>query len=263
MPETPAKKALGQHWLEDAASLEAMCDAAEVQMDDQVLEIGPGKGSLTRRLLARDAEVLAIEYDGSLARALRQNFLNDADARIRVEEADIRTYDFGTLPPDYKIVANIPYYLSAYLFRLLTETPNKPTVAALLVQKEVAERVCALPGQMSLLSVVMQYYYQCDLGPVVPARLFTPPPKVDSQVLQLLRRSELLFDGVVEKDYFRLVKAGFSNRRKTLLNSLAAGLRRDKTDIQEKLQRAGLRPMSRPQELGMGQWYQLYRTMFP
>ena len=260
MPEVPAKKALGQHWLEDAASLEAICDAAEIQMDDYVLEIGPGTGSLTARLLARDATVLAIEYDASLIRGLRQKF--SAAARLGLEEADIRTYDLGSLPPDYKIVANIPYYLTAYLLRLLADTPNKPVAAALLVQKEVAERICALPGQMSLLSVVMQYCYRCDLGPVVPARLFSPPPKVDSQVLRLLRRNELPFAGVVDKDYFRLVKAGFSNRRKTLLNSLSAGLRLEKPIVLQKLADAGLQPTSRPQELSLEQWHQLYLAMF-
>lgn len=252
------KKSLGQHWLHDTTTLAAICDAAEVKSDDVVLEIGPGLGTLTNQLLKRGAKVRAIEYDSSLINPLKDRFKEYTATKLRVEEADIRTYDLGNLPHDYKITANIPYYLTAYLFRILSDIPNKPSVAALLVQKEVAERVAARPGEMSLLSVSVQLYYQVGLGPVVPAKLFTPPPKVDSQILMLVRHPKPLFHDIDIKLFFRLVKAGFSNRRKTLLNALSAGFLMDKNQAREVLEQAGLNPHSRAQELSLLDWHKLY-----
>ena len=155
MADVPfAKKSLGQHWLQDADALEAMCAAAEVQLDDVVLEIGPGFGSLTQHLLDWEANVMALEFDETLIPALRQKFSKaSAAGSFKVEQGDIRSYDFSQLPAGYKVVANIPYYLTSNLIQLLSETTNPPVAAALLVQKEVAERVTAIPGAMSILSV--------------------------------------------------------------------------------------------------------------
>lgn len=255
------KKSLGQHWLHDSSALEAMCAAAEVEPSDVVLEIGPGQGTLTEKLLARGAEVVAIEFDRNLIAPLQKKFGQYPSTRFWVEEGDIRTYDLGTLPPNYKIVANIPYYLTSYLLRLITDTPHKPTQAALLVQKEVAQRVVAGPGSMSILSVSVQFYYQASLGLVIPSRLFTPPPKVDSQILRLQRRDAPLFADVEVKEYFRLVKAGFSSRRKTLLNALSGGLRLGKEESKNMIEAAGLNPQSRAQELSLDNWRELYLSM--
>jgi 16S rRNA (adenine1518-N6/adenine1519-N6)-dimethyltransferase len=156
------------------------------------------------------------------------------------------------------VVANIPYYLTSNLIRVLSESINPPAEVALLVQKEVAERVAAKPGDMSVLSVTAQFYWEVTLGQVVPARLFTPPPKVDSQILILKRRPKPLFE-VDTKGLFRLVKAGFNNRRKTLLNSLSGGLQKPKDEISTMLESAGIKPTARPQELSLEQWYELYK----
>ena len=265
MADVPfAKKSLGQHWLQDADALEAMCEAAEVQLDDVILEIGPGFGSLTQHLLDWEANVIALEFDETLIPALRQKFSKaTAAGRFMIEQGDIRSYDFTQLPASYKVVANIPYYLTSNLIQLLSETTNPPTAAALLVQKEVAERVAAGPGAMSILSVTAQFYWQVSLGEKVPAKLFSPPPKVDSQILILQRRSDLPIADQDVKAFFRLVKAGYSQRRKTLLNSLSAGLQLDKTVVQTICQTADVDPGRRAQTLTMDEWRALFTAVTP
>jgi 16S rRNA (adenine1518-N6/adenine1519-N6)-dimethyltransferase len=258
MKDVPfARKELGQHWLYDEASLNAMCDAASVTAGDTVLEIGPGTGTLTTKLLERGASVIAVELDNKLAADLKRDFAGQ-DFEVHLES--ILKFDLTALPPDYKIVANIPYYLTSNLIRVLSESHNRPTVAVILVQKEVAERVAAGAGEMSLLSVTAQFYWECSLGELVPARLFTPPPKVDSQILILQRRDVPLF-AVESKEFFRIVKAGFAERRKKLRSSLSGGLRISKEQATELIQSAGLSPDARAQELSLDDWYKLYKVL--
>lgn len=232
-----------------------MCDAAEIRPSDTVLEIGPGPGALTRLLVQKAGRVIAVEFDEALAAELPRRLKAD---NLQVVSQDILTFDFTVLPPDYKIAANIPYYLTSNLVRVISETPNPPSVAAILVQKEVAERVAAKPGAMSLLSVTAQYYWRVSLGRVVGADLFAPPPKVDSQILIMHRRSERLFADADPKSFFRLVKAGFSQRRKTLLNSLGAGLHMSRDQAEELLRAAGIDSARRPQTLSLDEWHNLY-----
>ncbi len=261
MNELPyAKKSLGQHWLTDFGSLAAMCDAAEVQDGDTVLEIGPGVGTLTELLVERADKVVAVEFDEKLAAELPRR---RPESNLEVVNQDILRFDLTTMPADYKVVANIPYYLTSNLVRVLSESTNQPSYAVLLVQKEVAERVAAGPGAMSLLSVTAQFYWQASTGELVPAKLFTPPPKVDSQILILKRRDTPLFPDVDAKQFFRLVKAGFSNRRKTLLNSLSGGLHLDKPAVSQLLESADITPTARPQELSLEQWHRLYLVCPP
>lgn len=255
LPKT--NKSLGQHWLTDYVSLAAMCDAANVQDGDTILEIGPGLGTLTELLVERAETVVAVEFDQQLAKDLPKRV---PDSNLHIVNQDILRFDLTSLPVDYKLVANIPYYLTSKLIRNLSESSNQPVQAALLVQKEVAERVSAPAGGMSLLSVTAQFYWEVSKDLLVPARLFTPPPKVDSQILILKRRDTLLFD-VDPKSFFRLVKAGFSNRRKTLHNSLSAGLHIDKIVTKQLLDSAQIVATARPQELSLEQWYSLYKVV--
>jgi 16S rRNA (adenine1518-N6/adenine1519-N6)-dimethyltransferase len=257
----PAKKSLGQHWLHDPASLEAMCHAADVRSGDVVLEIGPGLGTLTKHLLDHGAEVTGLEYDKALIPGLQKLFGHLPSSQFWVEEGDIRTYNLSALPDTYKIVSNIPYYLTANLLRMLTDSDHKPTIAALLVQKEVAQRVAAGPGDLSLIAVIVQLEYEVVTGQIVPAVLFTPPPKVDSQILVLKQRSDPLWPDLDKKQFYQLLKAGFSNRRKTLHNSLAAGLHITKDQTAALLTSAGLKPSSRPQELALDDWHHLHLAL--
>lgn len=253
-----ANKTLGQHWLTDLPTLEHICDFASVNDGDTVLEVGPGPGTLTEYLAKRAGKVVAVEYDDKLALFLAAKYAN---TNVLVLSEDILQFDLRTLPKGYKVVANIPYYLTSNLLRVLCESSNPPASMTLLVQKEVAERVAAEPGAMSLLSVSVQFYCEVHLGDVVPAHLFTPPPKVDSQVLRLTYRNKPLFTGVDTKQFFRVVKAGFSERRKMLRSSLSGGLQIDKPKAETYLRAANIDPNKRAQELSLQQWYDLYKTI--
>lgn len=253
LPDT--KKSLGQHWLTDHACLQAMINAVSVTPEDTILEIGPGAGTLTELLVAQAKDVIAVEFDDQLARDLPKAV---KAGNLEVVHQDILKFNFGGLPADHKIVANIPYYLTSNLIRVLSETPNRASAVALLIQKEVAERVAAAPGHMSLLSVSAQYYWQVSTGRVIGKNFFTPPPKIDSQILIMTRRDTPLFTDVDEQRFFQIVKAGFSARRKTLLNSLSGGLRLTKPETELILQKAGIASGLRAQSLSLEQWHQLY-----
>lgn len=253
------KKSLGQHWLYDDDVLEAMCDAVEVDQGELVLEIGPGLGTLTSHLLGRDARVMALEFDEDLARSLSVNLkkLGADQTNLQIRAGDIRTFNFLEMETNYKVCANIPYYLTSNLVRLLCDTENKPSIVAMLVQKEVAERVVASDKKMSILSCFAHFYFECSKGGVVPAQLFTPPPKVDSQILIMKRRDSPLFE-VDTSQFFKLVKAGFSGKRKTLRNSLSAGLRVSKDATEGLLQLSGIDHSRRAENLSMIEWKSLY-----
>lgn len=243
--------------MSDEQSLDAMLDSADIGLDDVVLEIGPGPGTLTEELVHSAKQVVAVEFDADLARELP---LRVQTENLSVINQDILKFDLTALPPNYKVVANIPYYLTSNLLRVLCESPNHFSNAAILIQKEVAERVCAKPGAMSLLSVSVQFYCEASLGRVVPAELFTPPPKVDSQILVLAFREKPLFENVDTKLFFRIVKAGFAQRRKTLLNSLSGGLHLGRDQAASMLQEAGIEPGVRAQNLSLEDWHRLYQV---
>lgn len=248
---------MGQHWLTDKDTLRAMCHTAQLEPSDVVLEIGPGYGSLTELLVRQARRVVAVEFDEKLARELPKRVLA---TNLEVVSQDILGFDYADLPPDYKIVANIPYYLTSNLLRVISETSNPPIVAVLLVQKEVAERLAAPPGAMSLLSVTAQFYWQVSVGREVKAELFTPRPKVDSRIVILTRHPALIYD-VPAKDFFRLVKAGFAQRRKTLLNSLSASLNMPRDSTLKLCQTAGIQAGRRAQTLSLEEWKALYDAM--
>lgn len=250
----PTKKSLGQHWLTDPATLQAIVESGDLQSSDTVLEIGPGPGTLTKLLVEEVQQVVAVEFDDYLARKLPQEVPAN---NLQVINEDILKFDLTNLPADYKVVANIPYFLTSNLIRVLSESSNPPLTIVLLIQKEVAERVAAKPGDMSILSVSAQLYYATTLGIKVPALLFTPPPKIDSQVLIMHRHPEPLYPGLDAKAFMRVVKSGFASRRKTLSNSLSGGLRLPKETVEEMLQQAELNPGLRPQELNLDEWHRL------
>lgn len=250
----PTKKSLGQHWLKDEPTLNYIAACANISPNDTVLEIGPGLGTLTSHLVSNVRKVIAVELDKDLIQKLP---LYD---NLQVIQADILKFDLTKLPPGYKVVANIPYYLTSKLLRLLAESLNPPSLMVLLVQKEVAQRIAAKVGQMSILAISVQLYYEPELGKIVPAELFTPPPKVDSQVVVLSRKGKPLFAGLDSHKFFKIVKAGFSERRKKLRSSLAGGLSITKEQADELLSLAGIRGDSRAQELSLQQWYSLYQN---
>jgi len=254
------KKALGQHWLSDRTALQSIVEAAEVSAGEAVLEVGPGTGTLTEILLEHGADTLALEFDHEAIKPLQKRFARQLNIQVSIEEGDIRSFNFARMPEGYKIVANIPYYLTANLFRKLIDTEHKPAIASLLVQKEVAQRVTAKPGQMSFVAVALQLFYEARAGDIVPAYLFEPPPKVDSQVLILTRRAEPLFPNLDIDKFFNLVKTGFSERRKKLKTSLKSGVGTE-VNTQDMLIKARISPDARAQELSLEQWHDLYLAL--
>lgn len=247
-------KSLGQHWLRDRAVLSHIADLADIQPTDTVLEIGPGLGTLTSELLRRAEKVIAVEFDEELARKLPGQF---PGKNLEVKTGDILSFDLSDLPKGYKVVANVPYYITSKIVQLLMTADNKPAVAVLLVQKEVAQRLAAAPGDMSILAVSAQLFSYVSLGDIVPAAMFTPPPKVDSQVVVLKTRTENFLGDVSEKDFFRVVKAGFSAKRKKLRSSLSAGLGISKDELEKQLAQVSISPDDRAESLSLDDWLRL------
>lgn len=250
------KKSLGQHWLRDESILQAIVEAGDVQPEDTVLEIGPGLGTLTRVLAAKAKQVIAVEFDQSLIERLEADV---QASNVTIELGDIRTYNFSTLPADFKVIANIPYYLTSHLIRVLSESDKQASKVALLIQKEVAERVAARPGQMSLLSATTQLFWNTELDIAVPAAFFDPPPKVDSQVLVLTRP-----DTPKYKDYapiLTVMKAGFCAPRKKLINNLSSSLRLDKHLVEDALIKSQIATTVRAQNLTVDNWSELAKHL--
>lgn len=252
-----AKKSFGQNWLRDEATLSEIVDAAELSIKDTVLEVGPGLGTLTNKLGQKAGKVVAVEADQDLI-----PHLLDQAAKVNnleIVTGDILKYNLGDLPLGYKVVANIPYYLTSNLIRNLLEAQNPPSLMVLLIQKEVAERIVAKPGQMSVLSFSVQYYATASIVRGVDRELFDPVPKVDSSVIKIVRRGEPAFTADF-KQLFRLVKVGFGEKRKMLRNSLSGGLHIEQTKAEELLVNASIPVTARAQELSMPQWQRLYEA---
>lgn len=253
------RKSLGQHWLKDRDVLFSIADEANLSKEDTVLEIGPGLGTLTSVLLNQAGRVVAVEYDEQLAGNLPKQF---PGKNLEVINGDILSFDFRILPEKYKVVANIPYYITAKIVQTLLTCSRKPTKIVLLVQKEVAERIAAAPGKMSILAISAQVFAEVRLGPVVGAELFTPPPKVDSQVVVFDIYKDSKVDDVDERSFFTLVKIGFSSPRKKLLKNLcASGKLGSKERLSTILLELGIGVDVRAQDLSINQWKQLYAAL--
>lgn len=251
------KKELGQHWLSDRAILATIADVAELTTQDTVLEIGPGFGTLTSELVRRAGRVVAVEFDADLARKLPGQF---PGKKLTVKHEDILQFDLTALPENYKVVANVPYYITSKIVEKLLTSSNPPETTVLLVQKEVAERIAADPGEMSLLALSAQIFAEASLGVAVPREYFTPPPKVDSQVVVLHRRSSPLVAPAERKVLFRLARAGFREKRKKLRSSIAAGLAITKPEAEQLLRIAHIDPNVRAQDLAIADWQRLTRV---
>lgn len=237
--------------------LAAIADDAQLGQNDTVLEIGPGLGTLTSELLRRAGQVVAVEFDAELARKLPGQF---PGKNLEVIHSDILQFDLSSLPSGYKVVANVPYYITSKIVEKLVTSGNKPSIAVMLVQKEVAERIAAEPGDMSLLSLSAQIYAETYLGVEVPREYFTPPPEVDSQVIVLEMRNIPLVDEADQKAFWRLARAGFAARRKKLRSSLSAGLAIEKSDAETLLQAAAINPDVRAQDLSIDDWLRLTKA---
>jgi len=258
------RKALGQNFLVDRDALDDVVRAAQLRPGDLVLEIGPGIGTLTTALLdTHGVEVVAVELDEDLARVMDARFSGSANVRlVRGNVLHMNLDD--VLAPDrpYKVVANIPYYITAPIIRLFLEAPRTPRSIVLMVQREVAERLAAAPGRMSVLGVTAQFYAQVDVVRTVPASSFVPPPAVDSAVVRLRPYRTTLLPLAEADRFFALVKAGFGEKRKQLHNALVRGLAHvPAAEIDAALANVSIERTRRAETLGLEEWGALFNEL--
>ena len=253
------RKSLGQHFLTDRNILGAIADAAGVGSGDTVIEVGPGRGALTAVLAERAKRVVAVELDGVLARSLAVAM----PSNVEVVEADARTADpaalLGGCAP-YTMLGNLPYYAAMPILRRFLESDCRPQRAAVLVQREVAEQMCARPGTMSLVSLAVQLFGSARITRIVRPGSFTPPPKVTSAVVAITLHKELVEGVDNAARFFVLARAGFSAPRKQLRNALSGGLNVAPDEAERLLATAGVEASRRAQTLSMAEWASLYRA---
>ncbi len=255
------QKGLGQNFLSDQAALQTVVRAADIEASDTVLEVGPGLGTLTRLLAEQAARVVAVELDTRLVAVLEEMFAGDP--KIELIQGDILEINLNELfsSPGYLVVANIPYYITSALMRQLLEASHSPRRIVLTVQKEVAERICAGPGEYSLLALSVQVYGHPQIVNHIPAKAFYPAPKVDSAVVRVDLYPQPLIPVSQLDDFFALTKAGFSQKRKTLHNSISAGMRWEKDKTGLLLEKAGIDPRRRAQTLSLEEWGQVVAAL--
>lgn len=257
----PAKKSLGQNFLVDRRIVSRIITAADLTPHDTVLEIGPGRGILTRPLAERAASLTAIELDNDLAADLTTEFAQRP--HVRIVHADAREIDIDSATPSdapYKLIANLPYYAAQPIIRRFLEADCKPALMVVMVQREVARNMTAAPGDMSLLSVATQLYGRPRIVASVPPRAFRPAPKVTSAIVRIdvFREPAITLDSI--EAFFTLVRAGFSAPRKQIHNCLRQGLSIPRHDAENILTQAGIDPKRRPQTLSLEDWGSLYAT---
>jgi 16S rRNA (adenine1518-N6/adenine1519-N6)-dimethyltransferase len=276
------KKGLGQNFLVDPAHRAHIVAAADLTPQDTVLEVGPGPGVLTELIAEQAGRVVAVELDDRLIHFLRDRFA--AQSHVTIVHADILEVDVGELMGgagndpassfraqqscahpafNYKVIANLPYYITAAAIRHLLEAQPPPAVLVLTVQREVAERMVARPPEMSLLALGVQFYCTGRIAGRIPAGAFYPVPKVESAVVRLDRRPEPAVPGVAAEQFFRVARAGFSQPRKQLRNSLAAGLSRPPVEVEAWLSSVGIDPRRRAETLTIEEWGALARANPP
>lgn len=267
-----ASKQLGQHFLIDREALTDMVAAAEVGKSDYVVEIGPGFGVLTFPLAEVAGRVLAIETDKRILEILQA--LGSGLANLEVLPTSILKLSSGYLyekfaawakvkggKGHYKIVANLPYYITSSIIKLLLEGEKKPELICVMVQKEVAERITAAPGEMSVLAVSVQVYGEASIVRYVSRKSFWPSPEVESAILKVIPYTKSPYEIDDMKGFFRIIKAGFGEKRKQLHNSLSGGLRLEPSEVDECLLACGIDPKERPQDLSIHQWVSLYNQL--
>jgi len=255
------KKRLGQHFLVDEAILNTILVAAELSSEDIVIEIGPGLGVLTAELARRAGKVIAVELDTKLASLLKRKLASVPN--VNVINADILKVSPSQLletKGDYKVVANLPYYITSPILRHFVEASPKPSLMVVMVQKEVGNAIVAGPGEMSLLAVSLQVYSKPKIVSYVSSQSFYPPPKVDSAIV----RFDLLPQPAVKvadiNGFFQVVKCGFSSPRKQLHNSLAQGMGVKPAEVAPLLERAGIESQRRAETLSLEEWARLYEV---
>jgi 16S rRNA (adenine1518-N6/adenine1519-N6)-dimethyltransferase len=259
--EVVPKKSLGQNFLHDPNALEKIVETADLMPGDLVLEVGPGTGTLTVALAQSRAQVVAVEIDERLIPILQQQLADFPD--VRIVHADILETEIADLVgnDDYTVVANLPYYITSAILRHLLETPHKPRRLVLTVQQEVAERLTARPGDMSLLTISVLFYGKPSIITRLNPAAFWPRPDVASAVVRIDVYEQPPVDVPSEELFFKVVRAGFGQKRKQLKNSLGAGLGLSHAEAGALLQEAGIDPARRAETLTLAEWAAITRVV--
>lgn len=257
-----AKKSLGQNFLVNPHILDKIVATAEVSKDDIILEVGPGTGNLTKKLAEKAKKVIAIEKDRRLIEPLKETFKNDPS--VEMVAGDVLKFDMVPMsntwaPCQYKIVANIPYYITSNFLRVIFERWPQPKLIVLTIQKEVAQRIMAKPPHMNLLALSVQYYSEPEIIGYISKNNFRPIPKVDSAITRLKPRHHGHHDDhdAHGKQLFELIRMGFSEKRKQLAPILSKKLKVDKDHIIGAFRKSGVSPMARAENLSLEQWQKL------
>lgn len=252
------KDYMGQNFLVDEDALASIVNAGNIKKSDVVLEVGPGLGVLTQQLAQRAKQVIAVEKDRTLIDIL--NFNMAEFKNFTLYNQDILSFNLNQqISSPYKVVSNIPYYLTSHLFQYFLDQPVPPQVMVFLIQKEVGQRVTARPGEMSVLAVSVQLRANVELVADVSKRSFWPSPKVDSVVVKLTPKNK--YPQVTDtKKFFRIVKVGFAAKRKQLHNNLVNGLQLPLETVNSWLQQNNIDPKTRAQDLSLDDWVNLYLT---
>lgn len=250
-----AKKGLGQNFLIDQDALDAIVEAAGLNKGDHVVEVGPGTGFLTEQLIQKAGKVTSVELDENMVEILKEQFR--LTENLEVIHSDILKLNVEDLVGDkYKVVANIPYYITSPVIRHFLQAEVRPKLMVVLVQKEVAEKICGLTGK-SFITVETQLRGHPEYIATVPAGSFYPSPKVDSAILKITVYPEPKVPESELKDFLRIVKFGYSQKRKKLSNGLAAGLHKEPAEVRELLEKANVPIGARPEELEIEDWKRL------
>ncbi len=254
-----AKKKLGQNFLVEQEALNAIVEAADLYEGDHVVEVGPGTGFLTEQLITDAGKVTSVELDPDMVKILEAQYSQTKN--LEVVHADILKLKIEDLVEDkYKVVANIPYYITSPVIRHFLNSAKRPKLMVLLVQKEVAEKICGMTGK-SFITVETQVQGSPEYVGTVTAESFYPQPKVDSAVLKITVYSEPKVPESELKDFLRIVKFGYSQKRKKLSNGLRAGLRMEPAEVRQLLEKANIGENARPEELEIEDWKRLYEVI--
>lgn len=253
-----AKKSLGQHFLRSERALSSIVEAAQLSAGETVLEIGPGEGVLTEKLLAAGARIVAVEKDDALFESLAQKFSKEIETRqLEIVHGDI--LDFEMKEGEWKLVANIPYNITGAILEKFLSANNQPSLIVLLVQDEVAKRIVARDGKESILSVSVKAYGKPGYVEKVLAGSFVPAPKVDSAIIAIDGISKEFFNNFGEKAFFQLLKAGFSSKRKKLSSNLANLY--PKENVLEAFQSLNLDKNLRAEDLELEKWQEMAKIL--
>ena len=254
-----AKKRLAQNFLVDEKVFDRIIKASDLKPSDNVIEVGPGTGFLTERLVKKVKQVIAVEKDAGMVRLLEERFEDVGNLEIiHADILKVKSLEFKV--KSYKVVANIPYYITSPLLKHFLQSKNRPELMVLLVQKEVAEKICGITGK-SLITIETQLFGHPEIVDIVPAKAFYPVPKVDSTILKIKVFKKPIVPEKQMSDFLRLVKFGFSQKRKKLSNTLGAGLHIKPSEIKEILLKADIDPDLRAEHLGIEEWKRLVKVL--